>query len=137
MNIYIELLCVGEKLSCLRTITKKPALTQNWDRKNIMLEKIEYLRTIVAEKPTLTQNISIETISPNFPSKGRGVDLFLLTFFAAFLQKVSFCFKSSNGWYGYLPFFSFSLAANTFIFVAKSFLYGTTYEFIPFLLGIR
>ena len=27
--IYIELLCVGEKLACLRTVTKKSAMTQN------------------------------------------------------------------------------------------------------------
>ena len=34
-NIYIALLCVGEKLACLRTIAKKPALTQN-----IRIEKV-------------------------------------------------------------------------------------------------
>ena len=29
LNIYIELLCVGEKLACMRTMAKKSALTQN------------------------------------------------------------------------------------------------------------
>ena len=29
LNIYIELLCVGEKFACLKTSTKKPTLTQN------------------------------------------------------------------------------------------------------------
>ena len=34
-NIYITLLCVRKKLECLRTIAKKPALTQN-----IRIEKV-------------------------------------------------------------------------------------------------
>ena len=31
-------------------------------------------------------------------------------------------FESSNGWYGYLPFFPFSLAPHAFIFATKSFI---------------